>query len=370
MAFGCPHHKEDDCIPERPNMTSDSERVSPRPIVCEPGDDSSTQQSSSLTHGNLGLTDDCYQEPKSVEFFLEQSKDSVVSDKEEKTDQSVVQMDPAVDQNNESMNNIVVVKAVVDLEPETRPSRENLDANENGNETLCSRSMAAYFSKGKKLAQENGFLGHDEDSSRSEVPNAEYNCPNGRASLEESSLDAIVAFIKTKDFARSGLDEDEIVAFTHATHRHAENRTKYRKNLAMMGSYPQNAYDRIYQEEEFFSLADAFFRDIVDGASEMAGFDLSNKTLTWLKRAAGLQKPNDPLEKSIGFYSYSEEEQRRDGRRRTRRAKKEKGKDFLETDLEGLSIFEHAINEIEGQAEEKPVSRIPLVRCSLRCVLW
>ena len=353
-------------------MTSDDERASSLPIECEPDDDSSTQRSSPPKHGNEGLT--CHEELKSVEFLFEPSMESVVSDKEEKTDQHIEQPDPVLDKSNESPDKVgVVFNAVVNLESVIPTKKENLEMNENANETIDSQSTAGSSSRRETLAQESAsprvpaafVVGQDEDFSRGEVPNTHSNGPPGKANLEEASLDAIVAFLKSKDFARSDLDEDEIVAFTHATHRHAENRTKYRKNLAMMGSYPHNAYDRIYQEEEFFSLADAFFRDLVDGASDMAGFDLSNRTVTWLKRAAGLQKPNDPLEKSMGFYSDSEEEERRDGRRRTRRAKKEKGKELLEMDLEGLSVFEHAINEIEEERDEKLVSSTSLVSSSL-----
>lgn len=252
----------------------------------------------------------------------------------------------------------------INIQSENGAYAENDDKS---NDTPHAESTVENSSKDNMTIQgETSFRGeldddHGDNSTGGDVRNGNYYGPTGRVNLEEASLEAIVNYIKSKDYIRGDFDEDEVVAFTHATHRHAENRTKYRKNLALIGDNQKDAHDRIYQEEEYFSLADGFFRDLVDGASEKAGFDIENRTLTWLKRAAGLQKPNDPLEKTMGYYSESEEEVGGDGRRRTRRAKKEKRKQLLEKEHEGLSIFADAINEIEEERGEKFATYVPTV---------
>jgi hypothetical protein len=365
-------------------MTSDGERAVNKGInssiwadVTETVDDSAGQHSPSLKYGNGPLTNHVHKTLKSsVASFLTPLKNVGESDQEEAMEgRNVEQLNPGATRENDLSTN-GGHNRTVDQQAETRSSGDDMDTNENG-ATADARSAADNSSNGDIRADDEGSssridapdFDHDDISSRVDLPNANSIGPTGRVNLEEASLDAIVAFIKSKVYIRSYLDEDEIVAFSHATHRHAENRTKYRKNLAMMGSDHQNAHDRIYQEEEYFSLADAFFRDLIDGASEKAGFDVENRTVTWLKRAAGLQKPNDPLEKSMGYYSDSQDEQVGDGRRRTRRAKKGKRNEILEKEHEGLSIFVDAIKQIEEERGEKKVSNIPSVSWSLRHII-
>lgn len=203
----------------------------------------------------------------------------------------------------------------------------------------------------------------DENSSRGGFPQHTSGSLNGsrRARtnnyLDEPTLSALREYLKSKEYAALPLEEEKVMEFTMNTHRNATDRTRYRKNLVedfqVLGDN-DNVYDLIYQEEEYFAMASKFFKDLVQGAQMKAGdFDLDRRTLAWLQRACGLKKPHDPLDQNLDDFSDSEEgEPVATGRRLTRGVKKERRKERMRKETEGISIFMEAVVDLERERKQ------------------
>jgi hypothetical protein len=214
----------------------------------------------------------------------------------------------------------------------------------------------------------------DGNSSRGDQPHAGSSLNGSRArtnNLDESTLTTIRDYLISKDYAAQPLEEEKVMEFTITTHRNATDRTRYRRNLAEdfeVSRGRDNVYDLIYQEEEYFSMASNFFKDLVNGASvKEGGFGLDSRTLTWLKRACGLQKPHDPLDQNLDDFSDDSEEVEpvATGRRLTRGVKKERRKEKMRKETEGISIFMEAIQEIERERKQPFKSNIQSVSTTL-----
>lgn len=173
-----------------------------------------------------------------------------------------------------------------------------------------------------------------------------------RYNSKEVTLKVLCDFLKSKECVAGYLDEEKIMGFTHSIHRDATDRTRLRKNLVEDFEALKDrdaVYDRIYKEEEQFALASHVFHELIEIAAQKAAIKVDNRTVNWLKRASGLHKPNDPLlDQNHDYLSDLEEEgEEGPGRRVTRGAKKERQKQRMREQSEGLSIFIDAIKDIE-----------------------
>lgn len=218
----------------------------------------------------------------------------------------------------------------------------------------------------------------DENSSRGDLPGHSSSVTGGcraRAhNLDEPTLKALREYLKSKKYSDQPLDEEKVMEITINTHRNATDRTRYRRNLVedfeVIGDR-DNVYDLIYQEEEYYSMASKFFKDLVHGASpSRENLVMDSKTLAWLKRACGLQKPQDPLDQNLDYFSDSDDgEPVATGRRLTRGVKKERRKERIRKETEGISIFMEAIEDIERERKQSFKSKIQSVSKPFRCCI-
>ena len=128
---------------------------------------------------------------------------------------------------------------------------------------------------------------------------------SSRRSLDDATLEAIKTFLQTEKGWKDHLDDEDVVSFSVQSSRYANERTRYRQNL-LEGSdmdEGETSFDRVYKEEENYALGNEFFKQVVRSSQSLAEssalsgkFQMHKRTVNWLKRAAGLQRPYDPLE--------------------------------------------------------------------------
>jgi hypothetical protein len=127
----------------------------------------------------------------------------------------------------------------------------------------------------------------------------------------------------------------------------------------------------VYKEEEFYALANEFFKTVVTEAQTMASEDgsknikMHSKTVSWVKRAAGLQRPYDPLEHAA-YMSESDEGEtdaedagpRRLTRGMARNTRVKRREERCQKETEGLRALSDAIEGLEKERGEPfPESR-------------
>ena len=235
-------------------------------------------------------------------------------------------------------------------------SRQEIRADENGSSTSSNQSIDGADSAAEDDVPDNAT---EENSSRGDTaPHASHGSrARTNNSLDENTLSALREYLLSKEYSIP-LDEEKVMEFTTTTHRTATDRTRYRRNIAEDFEVSVNRdslYDQIYHEEECIAMASRFFKDLVQGVStKLQDIDLDSRTLTWLKRACGLQKTHNRLDHNVGYSSGDSEEGENvaTGRRLTRGVKKERRKERLRKESEGISIFMEAIQEIERERKQ------------------
>ncbi len=215
------------------------------------------------------------------------------------------------------------------------------------------------------------FPAMDDNSSRSDFPSTSLSTLP-RTNSEAATLKILSDFLTSQEGIAQHLDEEKVVAYTHSIHRDAKDRTRLRKNLVEdfeVLTDRDAVYDRIYSEEEHLATASHMFHEIVDFASLKAAVRLDSRTLKWLKRATGLHKNNNLLDQNNdGFSDLEEGETEGSARRMTRGVKKERQKQRMRKETEGLSIFIDVIKEIEKERGLPVVLNTQFVRFSLSLI--
>jgi hypothetical protein len=199
------------------------------------------------------------------------------------------------------------------------------------------------------------------------------NAPLTKTALEDETLHVLRDYLKSGEFDRDTLEEEDVANFSITTSRYVKERTRYRQNLledSGMGDR-ETYYDRVYNEEEFYALANEFFKSVVTEAQTMASEDgsknikMHSKTVSWVKRAAGLQRPYDPLEHPA-YMSESDEGEtdaedagpRRLTRGMARNTRVKRREERWQKETEGLRALSDAIEGLEKERGEPfPESR-------------
>jgi hypothetical protein len=182
-----------------------------------------------------------------------------------------------------------------------------------------------------------------------------------KTALDEGTLKILKDYLESRQFEKETLEEDDVVELSIQTCQYANERTRYRQNLLedtdMADS--ETFYDRVYKKEEFYALANEFLQTVsyeVHAIAEDSDTQIDTKTLRWVKRAAGLQRPYDPLDhqqpnpvvdSEVGDSDTSCIAPRRltRGMARNTRVKRREKKRKKET--EGLTALTAAIQELE-----------------------
>lgn len=151
------------------------------------------------------------------------------------------------------------------------------------------------------------------------------------------TLNAIQQYIKSGNCFGDTLEDEEVSTFNSKIHRYTVERTRgrqgmyFRDDLIQKKDDPnlkidpiiltkedvaqERMYNNIYQKEEFFAVATNFLKNVIDGAQDTGGSDLvfHNKTASWLKRAAGMQRKYDPYEREGNQQQKPEDSDEGDG---------------------------------------------------------
>lgn len=203
--------------------------------------------------------------------------------------------------------------------------------------------------------------------------------PKGNKKLDNPTLQAIKTYLNRPHLWQDALEEEDVTNFSLKTSRYANERTRYRQHLLededmVLG---ETFYDRVYREEESYALANDFFRNVVHEASLLAQEEedqqhvMEKRTINWLKKAAGLQRPYDPLDpqqqqqKAYGSDSGDELEgaggidettgtaPRRMTRGKARNIRVQRRLERIKQETQGLRDLVGAISELETERGEK-----------------
>ena len=149
------------------------------------------------------------------------------------------------------------------------------------------------------------------------VSNSSKTGSGGNSGLDEPTLQAIKTFLSQNEAHRDSLDEDEVTMNAIKTSRYANERTRYRQNVLEGSDLEEETfYARVYREEESYALSNEFFKSVTNEAQNLAedaideteDFQMDKRTLNWLKRAAGLVRPYDPMKTYPQAYLSEEED--------------------------------------------------------------
>jgi hypothetical protein len=184
------------------------------------------------------------------------------------------------------------------------------------------------------------------------------NAPITKTALDEETLQVLKTYLSSGDFANDTLEDDEVEIVSIATSRYANERTRYRQNLleeAEMGD-GETFYDRVYKEEEFYALANEFFKNVVTESQAVAGgTQMHSKTVNWVKRAAGLQRPYEKEQQPYLSDSGEGKAEATDGapRRLTRgsarTARDKRREERARKETEGVRAILEVIEELEKE---------------------
>ena len=121
----------------------------------------------------------------------------------------------------------------------------------------------------------------------------------------------------------------------------------------------------MYGEEENYAFANEFFKHTVNESQDLAGgprIQMHNKTVNWVKKAAGLQRPYDPLEhqQSLNLSDSDEGEtvepkaspRRRLTRGMARNTRVKRRQERIRKETEGINALAAAVQEIEEERGE------------------
>jgi hypothetical protein len=205
-----------------------------------------------------------------------------------------------------------------------------------------------------------------------------------KANLDDATLQTIKNYLKAGS-VRESLEEEEVVMTAIKTSLYANERTRYRQNL-LEGSdmeEEKTVYGRVYKEEENYALGNKFFKTVIDGSVEQTGdaadaasnlsgysakpFLMDKRTVAWLKRAAGLQRPYDPLDQQTYMSDEDEGETdvidsksaapRRLTRGKARNIRVKRREDRIRQENQGLNALMEAITELEKERGPFPKSK-------------
>ena len=207
-------------------------------------------------------------------------------------------------------------------------------------------------------------------SKRDPPPQPPKSPPKGNKKLDNPTLHAIKTYLNRPHLWKDTLEEEDVTNFSLKTSRYANERTRYRQNLLEDEDFVlgETFYDRVYREEESYALANDFFRNVVHEASLLAqveeGVIVEKRTVNWLKKAAGLQRPYDPLDpqqqqqKASGSDSENSGVEtsntpRRMTRGKARNIRVQRRLERVKQETQGLRDLVGAISELETERGEK-----------------
>ena len=245
-----------------------------------------------------------------------------------------------------------------------------------------------------KSRENNNEQGSVATSDRKKDDDGAVEVGNNNKSIETSShrngptLDAIQHYIKSGNCFGDTLEDEEVSTFNSKIHRYTVERTRGRQGMYFSDDFIQKGddpdakidpivltkediaqermYGNIYQKEEFYAVATKFLKNVINGAQDTGGSDLifHNKTASWLKRAAGMQRKYDPYERDDNQQqkaTYSEDSDEGDGegisgrgdgrritRRRIRMTRKRRRLESTGQDAESFRILSEVAGELSN----------------------
>ena len=186
---------------------------------------------------------------------------------------------------------------------------------------------------------------------------------NVNRSLDNTTLLAIKNYLSNGKVMNEFLEEEQVINFSVKTSRYANERTRYRQNI-LDGSDVEEGetfYDRVYKEEENYALASEFFnyvihesRSLAQQTDESGKFEMHRKTVSWLKKATGLQRPYDPLERNMQLSDSDELDTDSKPRRRltrgmARKTRVQRRQEKIRQETQGLQDLMAVVKELESQ---------------------
>jgi len=182
--------------------------------------------------------------------------------------------------------------------------------------------------------------------------------------LDEKTLAAFKSYFSTESVCEA-LDDDAIVLFMAKMDRLAIQQKRYQDELLGCDSDDSDGlmFDELLLEEEDHALGHELFRTIVAKIQETKkGLTLDKRTMSWIKRAAGLHRHSGGHKIGSHEESRNKDEKRNLRNRRltrgmahtTRKNKRAKGLNFLTGALEDLE------KEVGRFKRKKPYRERPL----------
>lgn len=249
------------------------------------------------------------------------------------------------------------------------------DGNGNGNDEKDAGSKAENGSVEQGDGEDDSQHGNDKEPKQDDDPPPPLpkSPPTGNKKLDNPTLHAIKTYLNRPHLWKDALEEEDVTNFSLKTIRYANERTRYRQNLLEDEDFVlgETFYDRVYREEESYALANDFFRNVVHEASLLAQAEedvvMEKRTVNWLKKAAGLQRPYDPLDpqqqqqKASGSDSGDEPHSgvettgtpRRMTRGKARNIRVQRRLERVQQETQGLRDLVGAITELETERGEK-----------------
>jgi hypothetical protein len=236
----------------------------------------------------------------------------------------------------------------------SKAEKSDSSSNEDDNKSLPSESKK--FDDGKQEGEKQNDEGEGNKArSSSRTAHIIANAPLTKTALDESTLKVLGNYLRSGNFARSTLEEEEFALFSYKTSQYTSERTRYRQDL--LGD-DEELYDRVYSEEEYYALGNEFYKKVVTESQDMAGgpkIQMHNKTVNWVKKAAGLQRPYDPLEHHLSDSDGGETDEtnaaprRRLTRGMARNTIVKRGQERMRKEAEGVSALAMAVQELEKE---------------------
>jgi hypothetical protein len=131
-----------------------------------------------------------------------------------------------------------------------------------------------------------------------------------KSTLDDTTLQAIKNYL-TQGITQDILEEEEVTMNAVKTSRYANERIRYRQNV-FEGSFDpegddETSYELVCRKEESYAIANDFFKSVtleahqryiesMEGDAAAEDFEMDRRTLNWLKKAAGMVRPYDPLD--------------------------------------------------------------------------
>jgi hypothetical protein len=205
-----------------------------------------------------------------------------------------------------------------------------------------------------------------------------------KSTLDDTTLQAIKNYL-TQGITQDVLEEEEVTMNAVKTSRYANERTRYRQNVFEGLFDPEGedetSYERVYRKEESYAIANDFFKSVTLEAQQryidsMEGddaedFEMDRRTLNWLKKAAGMVRPYDPLDTEQQRPNLSEDEElegdgeesegdnkpppltsaapRRMTRGLARSTRVKRREERIRIETQGLTALMEAIGELESE---------------------